>query len=75
MKLYRNLFATAALVALTGITLLPTSHAATEKPILYGKNWVAITGKPMAATAGAKIFFDGGNAVDAALAAAIRQAG
>ena len=68
MKPNRNLFATAALVALTGITLLPTSHAATEKPILYGKNWVAITGKPMAATAGAKIFFDGGNAVDATCA-------
>jgi gamma-glutamyltranspeptidase/glutathione hydrolase len=43
-------------------------QAATEKPILYGKNWVAITGKPMAATAGARIFFDGGNAVDAACA-------
>ena len=68
MKTNRNLFATAALVALTGITLLPASHAATEKPILYGKNWVAITGKPMAATAGAKIFFDGGNAVDATCA-------
>jgi gamma-glutamyltranspeptidase/glutathione hydrolase len=68
MKPNQNVFATAALVALTGITLLPTTHAATEKPILYGKNWVAITGKPMAATAGAKIFFDGGNAVDATCA-------
>ena len=68
MKPNRNLFAAAALVALTGIALLPASHAATEKPILYGKNWVAITGKPMAATAGARIFFDGGNAVDAACA-------
>ncbi|OQX84337.1 gamma-glutamyltransferase, partial [candidate division KSB1 bacterium 4484_87] len=41
---------------------------ATEKPILYGRHWIAITGKPLAATAGAKIFERGGNAVDAACA-------
>jgi len=40
----------------------------TEKPILHGRHWVAITGKPLAATAGAKIFERGGNAVDAACA-------
>ncbi len=40
----------------------------TEKPILHGKHWVAITGKPLAATAGAMIFQKGGNAVDAACA-------
>jgi gamma-glutamyltranspeptidase/glutathione hydrolase len=40
----------------------------TEKPILHGRHWVAITGKPMAATAGAMIFQKGGNAVDAACA-------
>jgi len=40
----------------------------TEKPILYGKHWVAITGKPMAATAGALMFAKGGNAVDATCA-------
>ncbi len=40
----------------------------TQKPILHGKNWIAITGKPLAATAGAKIFERGGNAVDAACA-------
>lgn len=39
-----------------------------DKPILHGKNWVAITGKPLAATAGAAIFQQGGNAVDAACA-------
>ena len=38
----------------------------TQKPVLHGKNWVAITGKPLAATAGATIFQQGGNAVDAA---------
>ena len=40
----------------------------TEKPVLHGKHWVAITGKPLGATAGAKIFLKGGNAVDAACA-------
>ena len=38
----------------------------TQKPPLHGKNWMAITGKPLAATAGAKIFDRGGNAVYAA---------
>jgi gamma-glutamyltranspeptidase/glutathione hydrolase len=38
----------------------------TEKPILHGRHWAAITGKPMAATAGARMFIKGGNAVDAA---------
>jgi len=40
----------------------------TEKPVLHGRHWVAITGKPLAATAGAMIFQKGGNAVDAACA-------
>ena len=40
----------------------------TQKPILYGRHWVAVTGKPIAATAGAMIFQKGGNAVDAACA-------
>ena len=40
----------------------------TQKPVLHGKNWVAVTGKPLAATAGAQIFVKGGNAVDAACA-------
>ena len=40
----------------------------TQKPVLYGRHWVAVTGKPIAATAGAMIFQKGGNAVDAACA-------
>jgi gamma-glutamyltranspeptidase/glutathione hydrolase len=44
------------------------SQSRTEKPILHGKHWAAITGKPMAATAGAMMFMKGGNAVDAACA-------
>ncbi|MGW8266588.1 MAG: gamma-glutamyltransferase, partial [Longimicrobiales bacterium] len=39
-----------------------------QKPVLHGKHWVAITGKPMAATAGSIMFVKGGNAVDAACA-------
>jgi gamma-glutamyltranspeptidase / glutathione hydrolase len=44
------------------------SGANTNKPTLYGRHWIAITGKPLGATAGAKIFDRGGNAVDAACA-------
>ncbi len=40
----------------------------TQKPVLHGKNWMAITGKPLAATAGSIVFQKGGNAVDAACA-------
>ena len=40
----------------------------TQKPPLHGKNWMAVTGKPLAASAGAMIFNKGGNAVDAACA-------
>src|SRR6266516_5175328 len=44
------------------------SLAATNKPPLHARKWLAITGKPLAATAGATIFQKGGNAVDAACA-------
>ncbi len=40
----------------------------TQKPPLHGRHWMAITGKPLAATAGAAMFQRGGNAVDAAVA-------
>ncbi len=40
----------------------------TQKPPLHGRHWVAVTGKPLAATAGAMIFQKGGNAIDAACA-------
>ena len=47
----------------------PTAYGQrTQKPPLHGKHWMAITGKPLAATAGAQLFQDGGNAVDAACA-------
>jgi len=44
------------------------AHGKPQKPVLYGKHWVAITGKPLGASAGARIFYQGGNAVDAACA-------
>ena len=40
----------------------------TVKPVLHGRHWVAVTGKPLGATAGAMTFARGGNAVDAACA-------
>ena len=42
--------------------------ASTNKPPLHGRKWMAVTGKPLAATAGAMTFLKGGNAVDAACA-------
>jgi gamma-glutamyltranspeptidase/glutathione hydrolase len=45
-----------------------TSGQPTQKPPLHGKNWMAITGKPLAATAGSMIFQKGGNAIDASCA-------
>ena len=50
--------------------MLPDSADAqrTEKPVLHGRHWIAITGKPLAATAGAMMFEKGGNPVDAACA-------
>ena len=40
----------------------------TQKPPLHGRHWMAITGKPLAATAGATMFQKGGNPIDAAMA-------
>ncbi len=53
------------MVAVIGLAAAPEK---TEKPVIHGRNWMAITGKPLAATAGAMIFMKGGNAVDAACA-------
>src|SRR6266516_3602189 len=55
-----------ALVLLSLPVALPAQR--TQKPALHGRHWVAISGKPVAATAGAMIFQKGGNPVDAACA-------
>jgi gamma-glutamyltranspeptidase / glutathione hydrolase len=60
--------AVTAMVSASVIFGGPMAQARTQKPPLYGRHWMAVTGKPIAATAGAKIFEGGGNAVDAACA-------
>jgi len=50
------------------IAARPSEAQQTAKPPLHGAHWVAITGKPLGATAGAMTFQKGGNAVDAACA-------
>ena len=59
-----------AVLVLALLAAAPGGLAArqTAKPVLHGQHWVAITGKPLAATAGAMMFQKGGNAVDAACA-------
>ena len=64
---YTNLVAAAAVAVAT--SFCGTAFAQdTTKPVLHGRHWVAVTGKPLAATAGAMTFTRGGNAVDAACA-------
>ncbi|HET7232928.1 MAG TPA: gamma-glutamyltransferase [Longimicrobium sp.] len=53
---------------LAALAALPCAGQRTAKPPLHGRHWMAITGKPLAATAGAMMFQKGGNAVDAACA-------
>jgi gamma-glutamyltranspeptidase/glutathione hydrolase len=56
-------------IVLTLLLIPVRGHAQrTVKPVLHGHHWVAITGKPLGATAGAMMFNKGGNAVDAACA-------
>ncbi len=58
----RVVFAALVITAVTGVLFAQR----TVKPVLHGRHWVAITGKPLGATAGSMIFQKGGNAVDAA---------
>lgn len=72
-----------ALLMLAAVTSLPAQrrqgpgqpvgaadprNSNTQKPPLHAKHWLAITGKPLSATAGAMMYQKGGNAVDAAAA-------
>ena len=58
------------IISLAGILAAgqPSLAQRTQKPPLHAKHWIAITGKPLSATAGSMIFAKGGNAVDAACA-------
>ena len=59
----------ARLVLALALAAVPAAHAQrTQKPPLHGQDWMAVTGKPLGAAAGAKVFIKGGNAVDAACA-------
>lgn len=69
----RHTLRATALTVIAGVASLALVEPAaaqekTEKPPLHGRHWMAITGKPLGATAGAKMFERGGNAVDAACA-------
>ncbi|MEK7379681.1 MAG: gamma-glutamyltransferase, partial [Gemmatimonadota bacterium] len=66
--LHRQIVIRAGAVFLAVAATLSSVAAAqkTAKPPLHGQHWMAITGKPLGATAGAMIFERGGNAVDAA---------
>ena len=69
MSITMRRIAFAALAALVSLTLPVVSTAQqTQKPPLHGRHWMAVTGKPLGATAGAMMFQKGGNAVDAAAA-------
>lgn len=59
---------TVALAVIAVTLTVTTSAQRTMKPVLHGRHWMAITGKPLGATAGAMIFQKGGNAVDASCA-------
>jgi gamma-glutamyltranspeptidase/glutathione hydrolase len=68
----KSLFSPDVILIFFGLMALllssPLAAQKTAKPVLHGKHWVAVTGKPLAATAGGMIFTRGGNAVDAACA-------
>jgi gamma-glutamyltranspeptidase/glutathione hydrolase len=71
MGLRKGLFTVllSALLVALGLPAARTGRAQrTQKPPLHGRHWMAITGKPLGATAGAMVFQKGGNAVDAACA-------
>ena len=71
MRSLRSYFTPVITIAALLSAQLATAQVPTQrpnKPVLHGRHWVAITGKPMAATAGAMMFHKGGNAVDAAAA-------
>jgi gamma-glutamyltranspeptidase / glutathione hydrolase len=55
-------------LALLCWSVAPLAAQSTQKPPLHAKHWIAITGKPLAATTGALMFAKGGNAIDASCA-------
>ena len=70
MRLHGKLLRAGALLVISLVSASPEGVVGqrTMKPVLHGRHWMAITGKPLGATAGAMMFQRGGNAVDAACA-------
>jgi gamma-glutamyltranspeptidase / glutathione hydrolase len=68
MRLLRLSLVLAAVAGSTAATAAAQRPVRTQKPPLHARHWLAITGKPLSATAGALMFAKGGNAVDAAVA-------
>src|SRR5918993_1021245 len=68
MKMTLTRWLTAVTVAVTCFGFAPLAAQRTQRPPLHGRHWIAVTGKPLAATAGAMMFFRGGNAIDASCA-------
>jgi gamma-glutamyltranspeptidase/glutathione hydrolase len=68
IRIRRSVRAALAVGLVLGASAPAAVAQETNKPVLHGRHWVAITGKPLAATAGAAIFQRGGNPVDAAAA-------
>jgi gamma-glutamyltranspeptidase/glutathione hydrolase len=62
------LWALVTAAACMAATAAAQEERETRKAPLHGNHWVAIAGKPLAATAGSLTFARGGNAVDAACA-------
>ncbi len=67
-RLRRFVLLCAAIALLVMAVAVQPGTARTAKPVLHARHWLAITGKPLAATAGSMMFQKGGNAVDAACA-------
>jgi len=67
MKSHPCLRCPVLLLALLALAAYPGA-ARTNKPPLHGRHWMAVTGKPLSATAGAMMFQKGGNAIDATAA-------
>ncbi|MDQ8153787.1 MAG: gamma-glutamyltransferase [Gemmatimonadota bacterium] len=64
----RSLLALLLTLAALGAAARPLTAQRTARPPLHGRHWMAVTGKPLAATAGSMMFTKGGNAIDAACA-------
>lgn len=65
---YLTRSAAVVFLVVTALCTRDSGAGRTQKPPLHAQKWIAITGKPLAATAGARMFERGGNAVDAACA-------